>query len=115
MRDFTAPLMNAASFANAARRIDAKPWRVVEAQHRASTMRLVDTLAEQRVLEDLLDRPVFIRNKAGAKLTPAGEQFLRFATTMVQVWDRARRAVALRRGRARCGPDWSTPDEEVPR
>lgn len=42
-------------FANAARRIDAKPWRVVEAQHRASTMRLVDTLAEQRVLEDVLE------------------------------------------------------------
>lgn len=43
------------SFANATRRVDAKPWRVVEAQHRASTMRLVDTLAEQRVLEDLLE------------------------------------------------------------
>lgn len=39
----------------AARRIGARPWRVVEAQHRASTMRLVDTLAEQRVLEDLLE------------------------------------------------------------
>ena len=39
----------------AARRISAKPWRVVEAQHRASTMRLVDTLAEQRALEDLLE------------------------------------------------------------
>jgi hypothetical protein len=38
-----------------ARRISAKPWRVVEAQHRASTMRLVDTLAEQRTLEDLLE------------------------------------------------------------
>jgi hypothetical protein len=39
----------------AARRLSMKPWRVVEAQHRASTMRLVDTLAEQRVLEDLLE------------------------------------------------------------
>ena len=39
----------------AARRISARPWRVVEAQHRASTMRLVDTLAEQRALEDLLE------------------------------------------------------------
>ncbi len=38
-----------------ARRISAKPWRVVEAQHRASTMRLVDTLDEQSMLEDLLD------------------------------------------------------------
>jgi hypothetical protein len=41
--------------ARAARRINAKPWRVVEAQHRASTMRLVDTLDEQRVLEDLIE------------------------------------------------------------
>jgi hypothetical protein len=39
----------------AARRVSAKPWRVVEAQHRASTMRLVDTLDEQRTLENLLE------------------------------------------------------------
>jgi hypothetical protein len=30
-------------------------WRFVEDQHRVSTMRLVDTLDEQRVLEELLD------------------------------------------------------------
>ena len=51
--------------------------------------------ARIRVLEDQLDRPVFIRNKAGARLTPAGEQFQRFATTLVQFWARAQRAVAL--------------------
>ena len=39
----------------AARRVSAKPWRVVEAQHRASTLRLVDTLDEQRALEELLE------------------------------------------------------------
>lgn len=39
----------------AARRTTATPWRVVEAQHRASTMRLVDTLDEQRALEELLE------------------------------------------------------------
>lgn len=55
--------------------------------------------ARIRVLEDQLDRPVFTRNKAGARMTPAGEQFLRFATTLVQVWERARRAVALPLGR----------------
>jgi len=55
--------------------------------------------ARIRVLEEQLDRPVFIRNKAGARLTPAGEQFLRFATTLVQVWSRAQRAVALPPGR----------------
>ena len=40
---------------NAVRRLSATPWRVVEAQHRASTMRLVDTLDEQRALEDQLE------------------------------------------------------------
>ena len=30
-------------------------WRAVEAQHRVSTMKLVDTLEEQKVLEDLLE------------------------------------------------------------
>lgn len=51
--------------------------------------------ARIRVLEDQLDRQVFIRNRAGARLTPAGEQFLRFATTLVQVWDRTRASVVL--------------------
>lgn len=37
------------------RRVSVKAWRVVEAQHRASTLRLVDTLAEQAALEDMLD------------------------------------------------------------
>ena len=55
--------------------------------------------ARIRVLEEQLDRPVFVRNKAGARLTPAGSQFLRFATTLVQVWERARRSVALPPGR----------------
>ena len=39
----------------AARHASGKPWRVVEAQHRVPTMRVVDTLDEQRVLEDLLE------------------------------------------------------------
>jgi RES domain len=47
--------MNTEQLRKAIRRIAAKPWRVVEAQHRASTMRLVDTLEEQRLLEDLLE------------------------------------------------------------
>ncbi|MDE2563963.1 MAG: LysR family transcriptional regulator [Sphingomonadales bacterium] len=55
--------------------------------------------ARIRVLEEQLDRPMFIRNKAGARLTPAGEQFQRFATTLVQVWARAQHAVALPPGR----------------
>lgn len=55
--------------------------------------------ARIRVLEQQLDRPLFVRNKAGAKMTVAGQQFHRFATTLVQVWDNAQRAVALPPGR----------------
>lgn len=32
------------------------PWRVVESQHQVATRKLVDTLAEQALLEDLIDR-----------------------------------------------------------
>ena len=38
------------------RPLKAKPWRVVEAQHIVSTLKLVDSLEEQRILEDLIDR-----------------------------------------------------------
>lgn len=34
---------------------DARWWRVVEAQHRVSTMKLVDTVEEQSLLEDILE------------------------------------------------------------
>ncbi len=55
--------------------------------------------ARVRALEDRLDRQLFIRNKSGARLTPAGDQFLRYATTLVQVWERARHDVAMPVGR----------------
>jgi DNA-binding transcriptional LysR family regulator len=66
----------------------------------AANLNLTQTAvsARIRVLEQNLDRRVFIRNKAGARLTPAGEQFFRFATSLVQVWDRARRAAAVAPG-----------------
>lgn len=67
----------------------------------AANLHLTQTAVSARVraLEDQLERQLFIRNKAGAKLTAAGEQFLRFATTLVQVWERARHQVALPEGR----------------
>jgi len=49
-RHFTAEIVR-----GAARQLAAKPWRIVEAQHRVPTMRLVDTLDEQRTLEDMLE------------------------------------------------------------
>lgn len=51
--------------------------------------------ARVRTLEELLGRPLFVRNKAGAVLTAAGEQFLPHATMLVQVWERARHQVAV--------------------
>ncbi|WP_227270668.1 RES family NAD+ phosphorylase [Roseobacter weihaiensis] len=38
-----------------ARRLAGPAWRLVEAQHRVSTLKLVDGLDEQAVLEDMLD------------------------------------------------------------
>jgi hypothetical protein len=37
-------------------RLSGACWRIVEAQHRVSTMKLVDTLAEQSLLESIVDR-----------------------------------------------------------
>jgi DNA-binding transcriptional LysR family regulator len=51
--------------------------------------------ARIRTLEEQLGRPLFVRNKAGASLTSAGEQFLRYAPTFVQLWQRARQQVAV--------------------
>ncbi|MDM0114197.1 LysR family transcriptional regulator [Variovorax sp. J22R133] len=54
--------------------------------------------ARVRTLEELLGRTLFVRNKAGAALTVAGEHFLPHATTLVQVWERARQQVAVPTG-----------------
>lgn len=55
--------------------------------------------ARIRILEEQLERPMFVRNKSGAKLTAAGEQFFRYATSLVQIWEAARSTVALPPGR----------------
>ena len=55
--------------------------------------------ARVRVLEDRLDRQLFVRKKAGARLPPAARQSLRHASTLVQVWERARHQVAMPIGR----------------
>ncbi|MCO6419500.1 LysR family transcriptional regulator [Siccirubricoccus sp. KC 17139] len=55
--------------------------------------------ARVRTLEEQLRRPLFIRNKTGASLTPAGEHFLRHAPALVQLWERARHEVAVPQGR----------------
>jgi len=55
--------------------------------------------ARIRSLESQLRRTLFVRNKSGASLTPAGEQFLRYAPTFVQLWEQARHQVAVPEGR----------------
>lgn len=55
--------------------------------------------ARMRSLEKRLGRSVFVRNKAGASLTPEGELFLRYAPTLVQLWERAQHNVAVPAGR----------------
>ena len=67
----------------------------------AERMHLTQTAVSARIrtLEEQLGRQLFIRNKSGAKLTAAGERFMRHATTLVQVWERARQQIALPPGR----------------
>lgn len=51
--------------------------------------------ARLRTLETELDTRLFVRNKSGARLTPAGRAFLPHATQLMQMWERARAEVAL--------------------
>ncbi len=77
-------IVNAGSFIRAAERLNVSQTTVS---------------ARMRSLEGQLGRPLFVRNKAGASLTPEGERFLRYAPTLVQLWERARHKVAVPSGR----------------
>lgn len=55
--------------------------------------------ARVRTLEEQVGATLFVRNKSGATLTPAGEQFTQFASMLVQVWERARQQMAVPQGR----------------
>ena len=63
----------------------------------AERLHVTQTAVSVRVqsLEEQLGRKLFVRNKAGATLTPAGEQFLRYAPLLIQVWERAKHQVAV--------------------
>ena len=50
------PIWTPAALRSEARQRAGTGWRLVEAQHRVSTMKLVDTLAEQALLEDEIER-----------------------------------------------------------
>ena len=67
----------------------------------AERLHVTQTAVSARVkaLEELLGRKLFVRNKSGATLTPAGVRFRRSASTLVQVWERARQQVGMPPGR----------------
>src|SRR5690606_17623849 len=54
--------------------------------------------ARLQALEALLDHKLFVRNKAGARLTPAGRAFLPYATQLTQVWEQAKLKVLAQAG-----------------
>ncbi|WP_341989548.1 RES family NAD+ phosphorylase [Azorhizobium sp. AG788] len=49
------PIWTPAALASELRPYAGRVWRLVEAQHRVSTLKLVDTLAEQALLEDVIE------------------------------------------------------------
>lgn len=63
----------------------------------AERLHITQSTASMRIkaLEDSLGRPLFVRSKAGAQLTAAGQQFRRYATTLVRAWQQARQDIAL--------------------
>ena len=55
--------------------------------------------ARVRTLESLLGCALFVRNKSGAALTAAGEQFVPHASALIQAWQHARQQVGVPPGR----------------
>lgn len=49
------PIWTPDALSSEAVRLDGKYWRMVEAQHRVSTLKVVDTLDEQALLEELIE------------------------------------------------------------
>jgi len=64
---------------------------------RAERLNVGQTTVSARIhlLEEQLGRPLFVRNKAGATLTPEGVLFLHYAPSFVQLWERARQKIAV--------------------
>lgn len=49
-------------------------------------------------LEEQLGRPLFIRSKSGAELTPAGVEFERYALGHIKLWEEAKQQIAIPQG-----------------
>ncbi len=52
-------------------------------------------------LEDSLGKPLFVRSKSGAELTPAGREFERYALSLIKIWEEARQQVGVPEGYTR--------------
>lgn len=51
--------------------------------------------ARVRTLEEALNCQLFLRSRTGTRLTPDGERFAAYATTLVQTWDNAKAELSL--------------------
>jgi DNA-binding transcriptional LysR family regulator len=66
----------------------------------AERLHLTQTAITARIqkLEELLGSRLFVRNRAGARLTPDGERFTPHAIQFLQTWDKARADMVLPQG-----------------
>jgi DNA-binding transcriptional LysR family regulator len=66
----------------------------------ADRLHLTQSTVSARIhtLEELLGCRLFVRNKAGTTLTPAGQQFQKHASTLVRTVEQARHDVGIPRG-----------------
>ena len=66
----------------------------------AERLNVTQTTVSARIktLEETLGRQLFIRNRNGAQLTPAGREFEKYAASFLQVWERARHQLSLPEG-----------------
>lgn len=66
----------------------------------AERLHITQTAVTARIhnLENQLSCRLFVRNRAGARLTADGERFVAYATQLVQTWEAARRDLPLPRG-----------------
>lgn len=66
----------------------------------AERLHVTQTAITARVhnLESQLDCKLFVRNRAGARLTANGEAFVSYASQLVQTWESARRDLPLPQG-----------------
>jgi DNA-binding transcriptional LysR family regulator len=68
--------------------------------HAASRLFITQSTVSTRIaaLEEQLGCRLFLRNKAGTTLTPAGHRFQNYATTLVRTVERARQDIGVVRG-----------------